>query len=220
MPPKRAATGAAAKGPAKKSKTAASSAPAAPKVAKSKRWSAVSYVIYPPDSFHLISSANIDAEFKKLLEDPEKAYSWICLCPKPWARLDEDDEYDEEDEEDEEEDEDEAGEKSGSKTAGKSKCDNGETCLCYKPSKDYPEHEWVVTYAGFRKWIAQLGLAPLRCPDNFNMYTWNDHAAYGILEVIENLFIDFAEASSWKEQWVICEGLVLFTLGAGSEFFM
>lgn len=77
-------------------------------------------------------------------------------------------------EEDEEENEDEADEESGSKTAGKSKCDNRETCLCCKPAKDHPEHEWVVTYAGFRKWIAQLSMAPLRCPDNFNMYTWND----------------------------------------------
>lgn len=44
-------------------------------------------------------------------------------------------------------------------------------------------------------------------------------AAYEILEVIENLFLDFTEASSWKEQWAVCEGLVMFILGPGSDFF-
>ncbi|KUI56209.1 hypothetical protein VP1G_03611 [Cytospora mali] len=62
-------------------------------------------------------------------------------------------------------------------------------------------------------------MAPLRCPDVFGMYTYNDHAAYGIIEVIENMFLDYQEAGSWKDQWVICEGLVLFVLGPGSEYF-
>ncbi|KAK6357360.1 hypothetical protein TWF718_001673 [Orbilia javanica] len=43
------------------------------------------------------------------------------------------------------------------------------------------------------------------------MYTYNDHAAYGIVESIENLILDYDEAKdNLDEKWVICETLGYF----------
>lgn len=33
-------------------------------------------------------------------------------------------------------------------------------------------------------------------PDMFDMYTYNDHQAYGMLEVIQNLLLDWDEATT------------------------
>ncbi|RAH71294.1 uncharacterized protein BO66DRAFT_410467 [Aspergillus aculeatinus CBS 121060] len=50
----------------------------------------------------------------------------------------------------------------------------------------------------------------LRNPDAFDMYTFNDHAGYGAIEVAQNVLLDFHEAAgNWKEQWAICEALAL-----------
>ncbi|RAK73190.1 uncharacterized protein BO72DRAFT_480449 [Aspergillus fijiensis CBS 313.89] len=50
----------------------------------------------------------------------------------------------------------------------------------------------------------------LRNPDAFDMYTFNDHAGYGAIEVAQNMLLDFQEAAgNWKEQWAICEALAL-----------
>ncbi|RAH41046.1 uncharacterized protein BO95DRAFT_374144 [Aspergillus brunneoviolaceus CBS 621.78] len=50
----------------------------------------------------------------------------------------------------------------------------------------------------------------LRNPDAFDMYTFNDHAGYGAIEVAQNMLLDFKEAAgNWKEQWAICEALAL-----------
>lgn len=87
--------------------------------------------------------------------------------------FDEDDELEDEDSEgDEDEDGSDAAGKSPKKS--KSKCDGGRTCVCHKPADELPDHEFLITYAGFRKWIAQLSMGPLRDPDVFGMYTYND----------------------------------------------
>lgn len=54
-----------------------------------------------------------------------------------------------------------------------------------------------------------------RDPDNFGMYTFNDHSAFGILEVMENQILDFTEAKfgDWKTQWSICEALGMYIVG-------
>jgi hypothetical protein len=47
------------------------------------------------------------------------------------------------------------------------------------------------------------------------MYTFNHYAAYGALEVLQNLFLDFEEAAKEKghrEQWAVCEGAVHWLL--------
>lgn len=115
----------------------------------------------------------------------------MCICPPSWTKDedededendvdDDDDDGDDEDESDEEEDdgseedEDNSNASRSGRQKSKTKCDNGKTCLCYKPAHDHPEHDWVITYAGFRKWIAQFSMGPVRCPDVFDMYTYND----------------------------------------------
>lgn len=216
--PKKAKSSGAASGAASEeasSAAASTSAPAPAPVPKSKRWSAVS------------ASRNADHDFKVAVQDPERANAFICICPPSFANNDEDEEDedsdddeedDEEDDDDEEEDDDDDAPKSGKKP--KQKCDGGETCLCKKPANENPEHDWIVSYAGFRKWIAQDTMSGVRCPDFFSMYTFNDHSAYGTLEVIENLMLDWVEAGTWREQWAVCEGLVFFGLGQGGEFCM
>jgi hypothetical protein len=63
-----------------------------------------------------------------------------------------------------------------------------------------------------------------RTPDYFDMYTFNDHSAYGAVEVVQNLLLDFDEAfkaKQWREAWTVVEGLGMFMLvGAGSEMAM
>lgn len=50
------------------------------------------------------------------------------------------------------------------------------------------------------------------------MYTFNDHSAFGALEVVENLLVDFSEfKESWRDRWAICEAMVLYLLGHASE---
>jgi hypothetical protein len=43
------------------------------------------------------------------------------------------------------------------------------------------------------------------------MYIFNDYEGYGILEVLQNLVLDFIEAKdNWKEQWAVCESIPLY----------
>lgn len=43
------------------------------------------------------------------------------------------------------------------------------------------------------------------------MYTYDDHMAYNVLQVLQNLVFDYEEAKgNWREQWVICEALCPF----------
>lgn len=157
----------------------------------SKRWAAVS------------GSRNVDAEYKykKNKDGEDRAYEYICVCKLPWVgnSNDEEDEDEEDEDEEEEEDEDEAGEKTKNP-----ECDAGVTCLCFKLAAEHPEHRWIITKAGLHKFLAQRVMTDLRCPDMFNMYIYNDFHGYGVLEVFENLLLDYAEADGdWKEQWVV-----------------
>lgn len=85
--------------------------------------------------------------------------------------------------------------------------------MCKKPANEHPEHNWVITEAGLRKFTSirlQLGL---RSPSAFNLYTFNDHEAYGALEVVEGLVRDFSEEKhDWRAQWAVCEALALFLI--------
>lgn len=51
----------------------------------------------------------------------------------------------------------------------------------------------------------------VRDPDNFDMHIYNDFFGYAIMELVENLFLDFDEAAGdWKMQWAICEATALY----------
>lgn len=209
--------------PKAKAKAATEAATAAaPAPSKSKRWAAVS------------GSRNVDEDYKLAMKDPAHAYEYICVCKRFFQGSNGQDEEEEEDNswedtDSEGEDEDEAdneglddaddeGKKSTKDKDKDIKCDGGKTCICHKLTAERPEHPWVITRAGWRKWYSQTVHAQLRCPDNFEMYTYNDHEAYGILEVVQNLVLDYVEAAAnWKEQWVVCEATALFLLGDWSN---
>ncbi|KAI1753656.1 hypothetical protein F4782DRAFT_64443 [Xylaria castorea] len=205
MPPKRKSTG--SSGPAsKRAKGAAAAATPTTtedtyKPPRGERWAAVS------------ASANIEVDYRMIWKDEEEAYKYITLCSAWYANnSDSDDEDDEENEEEEEDDEDEGDkEDDDDKTERLGPRCEKKRCVCFKRLSANPEHPWVISWAGFRKFDTQFTQANLRNPDNFAMYTFNDHAGYGALEVLQNLFLDFEEAAKekrgdgWREQWAICE---------------
>jgi len=218
MPPKRRSTGPSA--PSSK-KAKATPEPTREeetyKPPRSERWSAVS------------ASANAEADYRIRWKDEKKAYSYITLCRALYLEDDddEDEDEDEEDEEEEEEEEEEGdeGEEEESDASDQigPRCGK-KRCVCFKPLAANPDHPWVISQAGFWKFDAQSIHSSLRIPDNFSMYTFNDHTAYGSIQVIQNLFLDFEEAAKekrgeWREQWAVCEGTVHWLLhSAGSDY--
>ncbi|KAF6834027.1 hypothetical protein CPLU01_05160 [Colletotrichum plurivorum] len=193
-------------GPAKKSKTAAAAPPADEAAGEAStaspssifnetRWSTKN------DRYSAVSnSRNTDVDYKKAMKDPEFAFTYICKCP--WGTKRDGDEED---------------------GAEKPKCDLGKTCLCDKLAADHPEAPYVITRAAYHKLMNQQVKSQVRNPDSFDMHTFNDHAAYGSLQVLQNLILDFEEAEGcWKEQWVVCEALapLIWYLQLGSEFGM
>ncbi|KXX80644.1 hypothetical protein MMYC01_203400 [Madurella mycetomatis] len=195
MPPKRAAgtVPSRAKKPRQNTGGETDDATAAkPVIPRSDRWAAVS------------GSANADADYRQSMENPVTAYSFVCLCRAPFTVGIDDDEEDEEEDEAEEG----KGKGKGKREEKKPPCDGGKTCLCNKPAAEHPGHVWKLSAAGKRKFFTQRIHFELRCPDNFGMYTFNDHAGYGMLEIVQNLILDFEEAAgNHKEQWAVCEAL-------------
>ena len=165
----------------------AANAPAMP-IPRSKRWAKVS------------GSANAEDEFQLVLQNPVKAFAFVTMCQPPFPNGDDSDDDDSDDDGDDDDGDD-----------GKKKCDGGKTCLCEKLAADHPDHMWKLSSAGKRKFFVQYTHFALRCPDNFDMYTFNDHTGYGVLEMVQNLILDFEEAAqNVKVQWAICETLALF----------
>jgi hypothetical protein len=130
-------------------------------------------------------SGNLDTAYRQLWREPDKAYAYHCWCRPPfWDRDSKDD---------------------------KGACDGGKTCLCGKPAQDQPNHKWVSTFACRSKFLAQVAMARLRDPENFDMHTFSDHEGQGMVELVENLLLDFVETDgNWREQWVVCEAMALF----------
>ncbi|KAI0861444.1 hypothetical protein F4860DRAFT_171082 [Xylaria cubensis] len=185
---------------------------------RGKRWAAVS------------ASANTEGDYRMVWKNEEKAYSYITLCTAWYVSSTESDDDEDKDEDDEDEEEEEIEEEEQNDNIDQSdKDDDGKLkrlgprcekkgCVCFLPLSANPEHPWVISWAGFRKFNNQFLHQNLRDPDNFSMYTFNDHAGYGALEALQNLFLDFEEAAKekrgdgWREQWAICEGLVHWML--------
>ncbi|KAK3316886.1 hypothetical protein B0H66DRAFT_605153 [Apodospora peruviana] len=136
-------------------------------------------------------SANADLDYLLAIHNPVKAYDFVCMCSPPFSTGDSDDEDDEDEDEDEMEGEDDD---------VKHHWDGGRTGLCDKPVADHPDHRWKLSVAGKRKFFTQRIHCELRDPDNFGMYTFNNHAPYGVMQVVQNLLVDFEEAAdNWKE---------------------
>jgi hypothetical protein len=98
------------------------------------------------------------------------------MCPPPFERHDDDDDEWEDVSSGEEEHASGNEKEDIGKDKQKHRCDGGSSCLCKKPAADHPEYPWIITVAGFQKCFAQHIQISLRDPDNFEMYTFNDHA--------------------------------------------
>ncbi len=194
------------------------------------RWSAIS------------GSANIEAGFQmQLRKDAADFHTFVCVCSAPFRGPDDDDDDDEEEDEWEDEDGDAemgSGDEMGSddemddsdeedepsetnkKTKKKNPCTGGKTCMCHKPAAEHPDHPYVISTGGEQKFLGACNHAALRDPDNFSMYTWNDHAGQGVMEVAQNLVLDFQDAAGsadWREQWMVCEAMVYFLLSPNAD---
>ncbi|KAI1139469.1 hypothetical protein F5Y05DRAFT_378997 [Hypoxylon sp. FL0543] len=205
MPPKRAASGSGTSS-RKRTKTPTDEPDEPP---RSKRWSAVS------------ASANADADYKMTWKNPDKWYSFITICSPIQGEEDEDEDEDDEDGEDEEDDNDNDVDETDDDARGGPKCGKKD-CICFKPVRENPDHPWIISQAGYRKYYTQHIHLSLRDPDSFGMYTYNDHAGRGCLEMVQNLFLDYVEAAErgWREQWAVCEGLALWLLHPASGVMM
>ncbi|KAM7218905.1 hypothetical protein V8F06_005785, partial [Rhypophila decipiens] len=98
---------------------------------------------------------------------------------------------------------------------GRPRCDNGVKCICDKPAADNPDHPWVLSFAGMHKFFAQKDQCQLRDPPNFHAHTFGEHEGYGVVEVIQNLVLDFEDAGAagnWREQYAICEAIAFFMM--------
>ncbi|KAI0454401.1 hypothetical protein F5B21DRAFT_475259 [Xylaria acuta] len=231
MPPKRTSTGSTGSGAPASKKVKAAAAPAAEedtfKPPRGKRWAAVS------------GSANAEGHYRMVWKDEEKAYSYVTLCSAYYAQ-DSDSDSDEEDSDDSDKDDpDDGDEEEGDESDkdddddddGKTRrlgprCEKGKRCVCFQPLSANPEHPWVVSWAGFRKFNNQFIHADLRVPDHFSMYAFNDHAGCGSLEVLQNLFLDFEDAAKdkrgdgWRERWAVCECVAHWLLYRSGGTFM
>jgi hypothetical protein len=187
---------------------------------RSKRWAAVS------------NSKNIDREFYELItKDPDRSYTFMCVC-NPLVDDDEEEEGEEEDDDEhssviDEWSEDEHGsdpedkpEKKKKKLPKSGPCDGGKTCPCTKTSAELPDYPFTFTRAGIGRHHAASDMMDMRNPDAMGMYTFNDHMAYGALEVVQNMMLDFDEAYQGNrllELWSVLEGIALFVAKGEGE---
>lgn len=169
---------------------------------RSDRWSPVS------------GTKNLDAEMYETLEkDPDHAFTFQCVCDP--LRNQEDEGEDDDDDDDESDEGDSAGRGNDKDTTKKQPCDGGKSCPCGKPFASLPNHPYTFTRAGMGRHNVAGDMMSLRNPDSMGMYTFNDHTAYGALEVVQNMMLDFDEAYNgkrWLEAWSVLEGLGLFML--------
>ncbi|KAH7137570.1 hypothetical protein EDB81DRAFT_799567 [Dactylonectria macrodidyma] len=150
-------------------------------------------------------SKNLDIEYMKTTRNLEEVYAFVCIC-NPIRDVDEEEDDDNADAE------------------NKVRCDKGRTCPCNKQFSELPSHPYTISKAGLARNHCAANMMNLRTPDFFDIYTFNDHAAYGALEVVQNLLLDFDEAfknKKWQEAWSVVEATAIFVrVGDGSLMFM
>lgn len=164
------------------------------------RWSKVS------------GSKNLDANYWFTNREPSHAYEFVCQCDPFRRRKDNDDPWFDEDSEDDDSEDDDI---------DAPVCDSGETCPCTRTAASVPSHPYTFSRAGVARFHNAGDMANLRNPDTLNMHTYNDHAAYGVMEVVHNMLLDFDEAwaaGDAHKAWAVVEGMALFMLlGSGGD---
>ncbi|KAF1811723.1 hypothetical protein P152DRAFT_474446 [Eremomyces bilateralis CBS 781.70] len=84
-----------------------------------------------------------------------------------------------------------------------------------KPAEEHPEWKWIITRQGNYLANTYGDDTTRRNPDMMGMYTYNDHAGYGMQEVIENQLIAFKKEFSKKNcdphrLWIHLEAMGLY----------
>lgn len=97
-------------------------------------------------------------------------------------------------------------------------CGGGLKCLCRKPADEHPEHTWILTKTGFELVLTWQQDQMKREPDAFGMYVYNDFAAYGLREVMDNMLLAFDKEAKKKTRvpmamWSHIEGMAWFFNG-------
>jgi hypothetical protein len=159
------------------------------KKSRSKRWSTIS------------GSKNLDFHYLTKVKDPKEAYESVCICALFQDKNDD-------------ADDDENDCKYDSMTKAQA-CGNGAMCFYNEHDSSPSSRLYTVSKAGLNKYSVTVAMLMLRDPDAFDMYTFNDHLAYGALEIVQNIMFDFDEAyklMDWREAWAVIEGLALFML--------
>lgn len=127
------------------------------------------------------NSANADVKWRRTVEkNAKKIYDMKLICSPPFT------------------------------DSEGSECDDGKTCLCGKPPSAAPKHAWKWTSAAKFKYHTMLIMCDSRDPSLWSMDTFDDHAAYGTLEVIQNAVLDFEHTLEVRDRWTICEALGFF----------
>jgi hypothetical protein len=79
-----------------------------------------------------------------------------------------------------------------------------------KTLAEHPESRFSLSQAGAWRFNIMREQLPYRNPETFGMMMFSDYPVWGTIEVIENLILDFNEATDWREQWAVCEALIMF----------
>ncbi|KAM7189553.1 hypothetical protein V8F20_010092 [Naviculisporaceae sp. PSN 640] len=188
-----------------------------PPLPPTKRWSEVS------------ASRNADHKYK-LFTETDKAYEFHCLYDPAFrpVQIDDDEDHEEEDKENRNvsniSDTPTSKSKSSSKKPEPIPLDVGTEEMEGKPASEYPNHPYTMTCAGNHRLHYIRVHSSFRNPGTFGLHTFNDHMAYGAMEVIENIVLDYEEASkagNYREQWAICEAIaVLFSIDGAPDMTM
>ncbi|KAF5127127.1 hypothetical protein E5D57_008055 [Metarhizium anisopliae] len=161
-------------------------------------------------------SKNLDINYQTATQNPRHAYEFICICNPLQSRYNG---YNKENEAEDDGDTSDENEEPNTQA-----CDEGKTCPCGKSAALLPSHPYTMTRAGLARYRMAVDMMNLRSPEAFAMYTFNDHMAYGALEVVQNMLLDFDEAykaQQWREAWTIVGGMALFmVVGEGHTICM
>ncbi|CAI7654537.1 unnamed protein product [Penicillium pancosmium] len=172
---------------AKKPNNATGDKPDEPTPWRHPRWSEVS------------ASGNSDAAFREAMKKPDQnPFEYLNVCKQLLEQLPEQIQRERENSDDENQE---------------PPCDGGETCSCMKPLAEHPESKYSLSQAGAWRFNMMREQLPYRNPETFGMMMFSDYPIWGTIEVIENQILDFNEATDWREQWAVCEALIMF-LGA------
>ncbi|KAJ5979881.1 hypothetical protein N7481_007179 [Penicillium waksmanii] len=191
MAPKRKSDAAAESSAAKKPNNATGDQPDEPSLWRHPRWSEVS------------ASGNSDAAFREAMTKPDQnPFEYLNVCKQLLEQIPEEvlRHRQREASDDEEGDQ-------------EPPCDGGRTCSCMKPLAEHPEAKFSLSRAGVWRFNMMREQLPYRNPETFGILMFSDFHTWGTIEVIENQVLDFNEAIDWREQWAVCEALVMF-LGA------